>query len=278
MVETVIPKHAVQSSNLAPVLFIPHGGGPLPLLDEPGHRQLTAFLQSIAPQLGRPAAIVLVSAHWEAPQATVTGASQPELIYDYNGFPAESYSLRYPAKGSPALAHDIRELLNDAGISALIDLARGYDHGMFVPLMLMYPAADIPCIQLSLLDSLDPAAHIALGRALAALREKNVVVIGSGSSFHNLQAFSYADATARAVVFDDWLVETCTGKALSSGERETRLINWSSAPQGRFSHPREEHLLPLHVCYGVAAEHSSAAELVFNDDMMGIRVSGLLWR
>ena len=278
MVETVIPKQVVPSPDLAPVLFIPHGGGPLPLLGEPGHRQLCAFLRNIASQLGRPAAIVLVSAHWEAPQATMTGASHPELIYDYNGFPAESYSLKYPAKGSPALAHDVRQLLNDAGISALIDPARGYDHGMFVPLTLMYPAADIPCIQLSLLDSLDPAAHIALGRALAVLREKNVVVIGSGSSFHNLQAFSYADAIARAVAFDDWLVATCTDKALSSVERETHLLNWSSAPQGRFSHPREEHLLPLHVCYGVAAEHSPAAELVFNDDMMGIRVSGLLWR
>ncbi|MFT7405528.1 DODA-type extradiol aromatic ring-opening family dioxygenase [Zhongshania sp.] len=192
--------------------------------------------------MGRPAAIVLVGAHWEAPQTAVTGASHPELIYDYNGFPAEGYSLRYPAKGSPALAHDVRQLLNDAGISALTDPARGYDHGMFVPLTLMYPAADIPCIQLSLLDSLDPAARIVLGRALAVLREKNVVVIGSGSSFHNLQAFSYADASARAVAFDDWLVATCTDKALSSGERETRLLNWSLASQGRFSHPREEHL------------------------------------
>ncbi|MBQ0759091.1 MAG: dioxygenase [Zhongshania sp.] len=264
--------------NLAPVLFIPHGGGPLPLLGDPGHRQLTTFLKSIASELGAPTAIVIVSAHWEGSQATLTGAANPELIYDYYGFPEESYALQYSAVGSPALAETVRELLADAGIPAHIDPVRGYDHGMFVPLTLMYPAADIPCVQLSLLSSLDPAAHIAMGRALSKLREQNILVIGSGLSFHNLRAFSHADAAVRAEEFDDWLVETCAGVALGASEREQRLINWATAPQARFSHPREEHLLPLHVCFGVAAQHSSVAELVFNDDMMGIRVSGLLWR
>jgi aromatic ring-opening dioxygenase catalytic subunit (LigB family) len=265
-------------SALAPVLFIPHGGGPLPLLGDPGHRQLSAFLKGVGPQLGAPSAIVLVSAHWEADQASVTGAAKPDLIFDYYGFPEESYALRYPADGNPALAQSVRDLLVEAGIPARLDPSRGFDHGMFVPLTLMYPAADIPCIQLSLLDSLDPAAHIAMGRALRKLREQNVLLIGSGLSFHSLRAFSYVDAAARAVEFDDWLVETCTDRVISPSDRERRLINWATAPQARFSHPREEHLLPLHVCYGAAARDDAAAELVFNDDMMGVRVSALLWR
>ena len=265
-------------ADLAPVLFIPHGGGPLPLLGELGHRQLTAFLKGVSPKLGKPSAILMVSAHWETAQATVTGAKNPALIFDYSGFPEESYRLQYPAPGSPDLATKVCDLLCEAGISAHIDPARGYDHGMFVPLTLMYPAADIPCVQLSLLNSLDPAAHIAMGIALRKLREQNVLVIGSGLSFHNLRAFSHSDAVSRAIEFDHWLVETCSSDALSADERASRLINWTAAPQARFSHPREEHLLPLHVCFGLAAESSSAAELVFNDDMMGVRVSGFLWR
>ena len=263
---------------LAPVLFIPHGGGPLPLLGDPGHRLLTAFLKNLPSQLGSPSAIVLLSAHWETEQASVTGSACPDLIYDYYGFPEESYALKYPAAGAPALAATVCKLLDAAGIPAAIDSRRGFDHGMFVPLSLIYPNADIPCIQLSLINSLDPAVHIAMGRALKTLREQNVLVIGSGLSFHNLRAFAHPDAAVRAVEFDHWLVETCTDTSLSAGQREQRLINWASAPQARFSHPREEHLLPLMVCYGLAAEYRSAAELVFNDDMMGIKVSGFLWR
>lgn len=271
-------KATASTESLAPVLFIPHGGGPLPLLGDPGHRQLTAFLKNLPSQLGNPSAIVLISAHWETAQATVTANAHPDLIYDYYGFPEESYALTYPAAGAPALAATVCELLDAAGIPAAIDSNRGFDHGMFVPLSLIYPKADIPCIQLSLINSLDPAVHIALGRALKALRQQNVLVIGSGLSFHNLRAFAHPDAAVRAVEFDDWLLETCTDASLSAKQREQRLINWASAPQARFSHPREEHLLPLMVCFGLAAEHRSAAELVFNDEMMGIKVSGFLWR
>ncbi|MEZ5448358.1 MAG: class III extradiol ring-cleavage dioxygenase [Thiolinea sp.] len=154
-----------------------------------------------------------------------------------------------------------------------------FDHGVFVPLMLMYPQADIPCLQLSLLTSLDPAQHIALGQSIRQIREQNVLVIGSGLSFHNLREFRNAqpEVAKRALDFDHWLIETCTSADLDYATRVKRLTDWTAAPQARFCHPREEHLLPLHVCLG-AADETEQAELVFNDEVLGKQVSGFLWR
>lgn len=268
------------SERLAPVLYLPHGGGPLPLLGDPGHEALTRFLQGAGERLGTPSAILVVSAHWEEDVAAVTAGDHPGLIYDYYGFPPESYSLQYPAPGDPDLAETIRAMLSTAGIEANLDRRRGFDHGLFVPLLLMYPAARIPCVQLSLLHSLDPARHIAIGRALAGLRARNVLVIGSGMSFHNMRALMApgADSGGRDAAFADWLKETCEAPGLTPAEREQRLVDWERAPGARYCHPREEHLLPLHVCYGVASEATPTGEAVFDDRVMGRRVTGILWR
>lgn len=237
-------------------LFLSHGGGPLPLLGDQSHLEMVARLHDLAAAIARPSAIIVVSAHWEAHRPAVTSAARPALIYDYYGFPKESYAITYPCPGAPQLAQAISRALGAAGITADLDAARGVDHGLFVPLKIMYPAADIPCVQLSLVRGLDPAGHLALGKALRSLGDQSLLLIGSGFSFHNMQAF-FAPETdeARAMnhSFERWLLETCSDRNLSEEEREQRLINWEAAPFARYCHPREEHLLPLHVCYGFAA-------------------------
>lgn len=264
-----------------PVLFLPHGGGPLPLLGDPAHAGLSRFMQDIPARLGKPKAILVVSAHWEEPQASVTAAAQPELIYDYYGFPPESYQIRYPAPGAPELAAHLGELLAARNIAVHADPSRGFDHGLFVPLKLMYPAADIPCIQLSLLSSLDPDAHIRLGEALAPLCDEGVLIIGSGLSFHNLRAF-FSEPTEKSVAdslaFDEWLRHTLTATGMDNAARAESLCHWQQAPAARFCHPLEEHLLPLHVCFGVAKARGMSAQVVFNDRLMGMWTSGFLWQ
>ncbi|MBX9917962.1 MAG: dioxygenase [Nitrosomonas sp.] len=268
------------SPALSPVLFLPHGGGPLPILGDKGHEKMVSFLKKIVSELGEPAAILVISAHWEEEQATITSSSHPEIIYDYYGFPAEAYTIQYAAPGNPGLAKEIYTLLMASGIPAKLDEQRGFDHGLFVPLKLMFPQARIPCIQLSLLKNLDPRKHIALGKALASLREKNILIIGSGMSFHNLKTFfsKNIDSSKENEGFDHWLIETCTDPVISSEAREQRLIEWEKAPFARFCHPREEHLLPVHVCYGVACAGSSMVKVVFNGQIMGKKVTSLLWQ
>ena len=265
--------------KLSPVLFLPHGGGPLPLLGDKNHESLITFLKNISLKLETPDVILLVSAHWEEQTPTLTGGDAPALIYDYYGFPDEAYHLQYATQGSPKLAEKIKDLCASSGIIISINQQRGYDHGMFVPLLLMYPQANIPCIQLSLQKNLDPEFHIELGKTLSSLREQNVLVIGSGLSFHNMQVFfSPAESSKKqSVEFDEWLTATCASDDLSFSERENRLIDWEEAPSARFCHPRAEHLLPLHVCFGAACETSGKAEIVFNDDILGHRASGFLW-
>lgn len=266
-------------STLMPVLFVPHGGGPMPLLDEPNHRELTHYLQTAMADIPRPKAILMISAHWESKVASISSGTAPAMIFDYSGFPPESYRLNYPAPGEPALANTVLDLLQNQGISAQLDAKRGYDHGTFVPLMLMAPAADIPVVQLSLLNSLDPAAHIALGQALAPLREQGVLIVGSGMSFHNMRAFFSGDPAAkgRSEAFDNWLSETMLDADLNPAQRQQRLENWSSAPEARYSHPREEHLLPLHVCFGAATVSSNAAVKSFSGLLFGTQISGFRW-
>ena len=259
------------------ILFIPHGGGPLPLLGDPGHAALVKFLQQAGQNKPRPDAIVVISAHWEQPVATLTSNPAPSIIYDYGGFPEESYAIEYPAPGEPALAQQIAELLQQHNIAHQLDARRGFDHGLFVPLKLMYPAADIPCLQLSLLASLDAAAHIELGRALQPLLNKNILLLGSGFSFHNLRAFfapMSAAERAQNLAFEDWLIDSCCNPQYNFQQREQRLIDWRQAPHARYCHPREEHLLPLHVCVGAAQK---PAELVFADDISGVRSCALSW-
>jgi len=262
---------------LAPVLYLPHGGGPLPLLGDPAHREMISCLEHVVTLFAKPAAIIVISAHWETDLPTVTSGAQPPLIFDYSGFPKQAYEIQYPVKGAPVLADNIVELLTRSGIEAVSDQTRGFDHGLFVPLKIIYPDADVPCVQLSLVNSLDPMHHIRIGRALAALRRENVLVIGSGLSFHNLSAFfTPVSDQGREMneAFERWLMHTCSATDLGEEERAFRLAHWESAPGARYCHPREEHLLPLHLCYGIAR---SPAREIFTLDLMGRRTSCYLW-
>ncbi|WGL15720.1 class III extradiol ring-cleavage dioxygenase [Microbulbifer bruguierae] len=269
----------MSESNPKPqILFASHGGGPLPLLGDPGHGEMVTCLQSIAGKLRRPSAILVVSAHWEERVPTITSGVNPALIYDYYGFPQESYSIQYPCPGEPELAQEVHKALEHAGITSVLDSDRGFDHGLFVPLKLLFPQADIPCIQLSLNSNLDAAQHLAMGAALQGLAGGNLLVIGSGFSFHNMRAFFSAETAETLQLnesFEQWLHETCTSADMSEPERTQRFIHWDKAPGARFCHPREEHLLPLHVCYGLANRHCSEA---FELKILNKRASMYLWQ
>lgn len=236
---------------------------------------MVSFLKGVHASLADPAAILVVSAHWEEDVPTVTSGARPKLVYDYYGFPPESYEIEYPAPGKPELAGRVARVLASAGIECREDDARGFDHGLFVPLKLMYPDAGIPCVQLSLARGLDPRMHLNVGAALRELVEDGVLVLGSGFSFHNLRELLGArgGADERNDAFQDWLVETCTG-GLDDEERDRRLVDWKDAPNARYCHPREEHLIPLHVCAGMAR---GPATVLFDDLVMGKRALGLAW-
>lgn len=259
-----------------PVLYLTHGGGPLPLLGDPSQAELTRFLQNISSRFPKPGAILIASAHWEKRFPTLTAGANPPLIYDYGGFPPESYSIEYPAPGSPELASEAASLLQQAGLQADTDPARGFDHGMFVPLKLMYPDADVSCVQLSLMESLDPEEHIRMGEALQPLLQQGVLIVGSGSSFHNMRALmSSGSGRVEATKFNEWLVDTCSNPELDDIARRQRLVNWEAAPYARYCHPREEHLVPLHVCIGSAG--GQQGEVVFNGEIMGLAMSSFYW-
>ena len=267
-----------QNSNnrAAQIVYFSHGGGPLPILGDPGHKTMVEFMKKLPSQLRRPESILVISAHWEEREPTLLGAEKPSLFYDYYGFPDEAYNITYPAPGNLKLVGRVKEMLQKNNFSIRIDNERGYDHGVFIPLKLMYPEADIPVAQLSLVRGLNPATHMALGNALRGLLSENVLVIGSGFSFHNQNAFfgnPTGGADARNEAFQNWLIETVTSP-LTQGEREQRLIHWESAPNARYCHPREEHLLPIHVCQGLANE---SGKLIFNDEILGKRGVGFLW-
>jgi len=234
------------------------------------------FMSQLPSELERPEAIVVVSAHWEESVATLLGSPKPPMLYDYYGFPPQAYEISYPAPGNPPLAERISGLLDEAQIASRVDGDRGFDHGVFIPLKMMYPAADIPSIQLSLVSGLDTFTHLALGKALRPLMNENILVIGSGFSFHNLRAFSFDgrdELDPRNDAFQDWLIEVSTGP-LTQEDRERQLQDWEGAPNARYCHPREEHLIPLHVCSGMA---QVAGRVVFDDYIAGKRSIAVLW-
>ena len=264
------------SEHKAQIVYFSHGGGPLPILGDASHKAMIDFMTALSSKLRRPELILVISAHWEERAATLLGAERPPMFYDYYGFPAPAYEIQYPAPGSPVLANQIAALLEKEQIQSRIDSQRGFDHGLFIPLKMMYPEADIPAIQLSLLRGLDPAAHIALGKALRRLNSTNILVIGSGFSFHNLNAFFSGGARgpdAANDAFQDWLIHIIAG-SLSQSEREQRLIDWEQAPSARYCHPREEHLLPLHVCAAMAGKPGT---LIFDDQILNKRSVAFLW-
>lgn len=262
-------------SERMPVAFIPHGGGPWPFVemgipDRRGMDALRRYLESVRTLPPTPPkALLVVSAHWEKPVPTVTTAERPPMLYDYSGFPPESYRIQWPAPGDPVLAARVRELLAGAGFDSAADPKRGFDHGTFVPLKLAYPDAELPTVQLSLKAGLDPAEHLAIGRALSPLREEGIFLVGSGMTFHDLRTF-FTPGLAGPVseTFDAWLREAVTQ---DPEERDRRLAQWTSAPAARKAHPREEHLLPLMVIAGAAGD--DRARVAYEDTFMGIRLS-----
>lgn len=247
-----------------PTYFVSHGGGPWPWMREQygaAYDRLAASLAALRVEAGDAVrAVLVVTSHWEAPQFTVSSGAAPDMIYDYGGFPPHTYRIRYPAPGDPALARRVADLLTAAGHPAALDPARGFDHGTFSMLYPVYPEAAMPVVQLSLRADLDPAAHVAAGRALALLRDEGVLIIGSGLSFHNLRQFGPGGREA-SHAFDGWLQATL---ALPPAEREQALLRWEMAPAARAAHPREEHLIPLMVALGAAAEEPAAC--VYHED------------
>ncbi len=248
-----------------PAYYIPHGGGPCFFMEwnpPDAWDRMRAFLDGIDAALpARPSTIVVFSAHWEEHEVVVSGGERPDLIYDYYGFPPHTYQLAYDAPGDPTLARRICTLLTDAGIPSRVDDEAGWDHGVFIPLKVMYPEADIPVVSVSLRAGLDPEQHLAIGRALAPLRDEDVLLVGSGMSYHNLRNFSPPDSQR----FDAWLDRAF---AATGEERDEALRSWEAAPSARTAHPREEHLIPGFVVAG-AADPTRPARKVYTDTPMG---------
>jgi aromatic ring-opening dioxygenase catalytic subunit (LigB family) len=253
-----------------PSFFIPHGGGPCFFMDDPhgAWTGMASFLRGLPGSLPeRPRAIIVVSGHWETEGFAFTGGATPPLLYDYYGFPPETYALRYDVPGAPDLACRAVGLLQAAGIAAQVDAERGLDHGVFVPMKVAFPEADIPMIEMSVDHRFDPALHLAAGRALAALRDEGALIIGSGMSFHNMRAYGDPRATEPSRIFDDWLTQAAERPA---PRRAEQLTTWATAPNARFAHPREEHLLPLMVAAGAS---KAPGERVYNELVLGTAVS-----
>jgi aromatic ring-opening dioxygenase catalytic subunit (LigB family) len=263
-----------QPTPRQPSIFLPHGGGPCFFMDwtwgpaDTWHRT-ERFLAGLAATLpAPPRALLVVSGHWDEPVFTASAAAHPQLIFDYYGFPPHTYKLTWPAPGDPELAHQVRALLKNAGLPAAESPTRGYDHGVFVPLKVAFPQAQIPVVTLSLTASLDPALHLAAGRALAPLREEGVLIVGSGMSFHNLRAYMQPGTAEKARAFDLWLTEAVQQPAV---ERNQQLTQWHRAPHAAFAHPREEHLIPLLVAAGAGGE--APGRRIFGDEPMGAAIS-----
>jgi aromatic ring-opening dioxygenase catalytic subunit (LigB family) len=258
----------------AQIIYISHGGGPLPILGDSSHKKMVEFLNNLSHSLKKPDVIIVISAHWEEKCATLQGGTSPDLYFDYSGFPRESYNITYPSKGCPELVKKIDTRFHDAGIKTAVDTRRGYDHGHFIPLKFLYPIADIPSFQISLLNSLDASEHLRIGKVFSSFLSENILIVGSGFSFHNMRAFmgDFTNQDIHNDMFQNWLIDTCTHKDQSY--REERIVNWEKAPYARYCHPREEHLLPLHVCMGAAG---SAATVIFDDYILGKRSLAFQW-
>jgi aromatic ring-opening dioxygenase catalytic subunit (LigB family) len=255
--------------NPLPTYFVSHGGGPWPYMKEQlGHTfdQLEASLQNVPLQLGEiPKAVLMISGHWEESDFTVSASPNPSMIYDYSGFPAHTYQVKYSAPGSPQLALHVQSLLQGAGHSVRLDPDRGFDHGMFTVMYPMYPNAEVPVVQLSLKQGYDPKLHLEVGQALAPLRKEGILMIGSGLSYHNLRAFNAKGAVA-SQQFDDWLQQTLLQSEPT--QRIDRLIHWQKAPAARLAHPQADHLIPLMVAVG-AAQDEDASCIYHEENLFG---------
>ena len=260
-----------------PTLFIPHGGGPCFFMDwDPPDtwERMAEYLRHVPEEVAsRPKALVVISGHWEEDVVTIQNNAAPPLLYDYYGFPPNTYEIKFPAPGAPDVSARIAELLEASGIPWKYDRERGFDHGVFIPLKVAFPNADVPVVQVSLLASMDPAEHIKIGRALMPLREEGILIVGSGMTYHNMRTLmasmrggangKHADSGSER--FDNWLDETLT--KLPAEKRAQALAAWAEAPSARQAHPGEEHLLPLHVAVGAAGDDPGRCTL--KDVVMG---------
>jgi aromatic ring-opening dioxygenase catalytic subunit (LigB family) len=268
-----------------PTYFIPHGGGPCffikpqdlpPGMPKDTWAPLASYLRGIDAAIGRrPRAVLVITAHWLTHRPTVGTATSHSLLYDYYNFPDYTYRLHYPAKGAPGVAARVVELLGKAGIAADTDDQRGIDHGVFVPFMLIYPDADVPIVPMSLHHGLDAAEHLAIGSALAPLRDEGVLIVGSGMSFHNIPAMMSLSHSTEAAAFDRWL--SATVEDPDPVRRNASLAQWEQAPAARIAHPQEEHLIPLMVAAGAGGPdlgYRSYAGMLGGKPLTGVDFGG----
>jgi aromatic ring-opening dioxygenase catalytic subunit (LigB family) len=272
----------------------------MPLLGDPTHKTIVESLKKRVPEvLGlndaarRPRAIVLVTAHWNTDEPRISGAARPELIYDYYGFPPEAYAVKYAAPGEPELAREVAEVLRAEGLNGTaVDPERGWDHGVFVPMKLVRPEADVPIVQVSVLQSEDPERHLRMGRALRRLRAANVAVVGSGfASFHNIRVMmalrTASPAQARQIqevsqAWNDALNRALQlGAAQAGAEADARrrdgISAWRELPGADVMHPPRggDHFMPLIVCAGAAAEDEVTR--AYRDDYQGVDIYTYYW-
>ncbi len=268
----------ITNSQRQPSIFLPHGGGPCFFMDwtwgpADTWNATQRFLEGLGGTLpAPPKAMVVISGHWEEPAFTASAAAAPKLIFDYSGFPEHTYRLTWPAPGDPDLAAHVAGLLKQASLPSALSPTRGFDHGVFVPLKVAFPEAQIPVVTLSLagprLGAFDTALHLAAGRALSSLRDEGVLIVASGMSFHNLRSYLRPETPERARAFDAWLTKAVESPA---HEREALLTNWREAPFAAYAHPREEHLIPLLVAAGAGGE--APGTCIFRDEPMGAAIS-----
>ena len=260
------------TSSRFPTMFLSHGGGPWPFVD--GMREMFAKTEREFRELperlpARPKAVLVITGHWEAAQFSVSTAVHPPMDYDYFGFPPHTYHLKYPAPGSPGLAARVTELLSGGGVPCAQDPARGFDHGTFVPLGLMYPNADVPIVLLSMKAGYDAAEHIRVGQMLAPLRDEGILILGSGLTYHNMRGFGNPASAPIASAFEHYLNDAVT-QPLES-ERNRMLVEWQNAPKARLAHPREDHLIPLMVVAGAAG--ADRGERIFLDHVLEVAMA-----
>ena len=258
------------------IIYLSHGGGPLPILGDPGHDKMIEFMKKLPLSIPEPDEILVISAHWEENMISIIGSENPGLLYDYYGFPEEAYNIKYPVEGNPDLATKLHHILDENNYESRIINDRGLDHGVFIPLKMMYPQANIPTTQISLKKGLNPEFHLKLGEILQSILDRNILVIGSGFSFHNMREFmqpskSFSDPLNDE--FQDWLISVCASE-IDFTKQKNSLIHWVDAPSARYCHPREEHLIPLHVCAGMAQKN---AKVIFDDVILGKRAVAFQW-
>lgn len=248
-----------------PTFFISHGGGPWPWMPDwrAQFKNLEAsFVQMVQDLPETPKAILMISGHWEEDSFAVMTSPNPPMVYDYHGFPPETFQVKYNAPGAPRIAQRAADLIAAAGLPVRLDAKQGYDHGTFVPAFIMYPDASVPLFQISLRRGYDPAQHLALGRALAPLRDEGVLIIGSGLSYHNLRLFG-PGARIPSEAFDAWLAKAM---AAPPALRTAALLDWETAPHARTCHAQEDHFAPIWAALGAAEQET--ATMVYHDTMI----------